>query len=116
MAGNVNEWTSGTIAANQQPGFSSEVSYAWKEWNNALLLMNGLLYNSQPASIGISGITGWSSTQGIGELSSDYGETVLRGFLRSGKWANYSTVGVLALTLNCAPGNGFVDAGFRVSK
>src|SRR5450759_2433428 len=34
LAGNVWEWTAGTIASGLQPGLSGESAYAWKEWNN----------------------------------------------------------------------------------
>jgi len=80
LAGNVFEWTNATVGANLQPGLSGEVAYAWKQWNNGSLLQNGLPSSSMPASTGITGITGWSSTQGIGQLYSDYGETTTRVF------------------------------------
>jgi formylglycine-generating enzyme required for sulfatase activity len=116
LAGNVYEWTTGTIAANAQPGLSGESAYAWKQWNNASLLMNGLPYNSQPASTGISGITGWSSTQGIGQLYSNYGETGARAFLRGGYWSGGSGAGVLSLNLNGSSGGASTNVGFRVSR
>jgi prepilin-type N-terminal cleavage/methylation domain-containing protein len=116
LAGNVYEWTTGTIAANAQPGLSGESAYAWKQWNNASLLMNGLPYNSQPASTGISGITGWSSTQGIGQLYSNYGETGTHAFLRGGNWNNGSYAGVLNLNLYYSSGGTYAYVGFRVSR
>ena len=70
MAGNVYDWTADTIGANQQPGLFGEATYSTKQWNNGVLLMNGLPYNSQPASTGIAGVSGWSSTPGIGILYS----------------------------------------------
>jgi prepilin-type N-terminal cleavage/methylation domain-containing protein len=116
MAGNVYEWTNATIGANQQPGLSGESAYAWKQWNNGSLLMNGLPYNSQPASTGITGITGWSSTQGIGQLYSDYGETGTHAFLRGGNWGFGSLAGVLSLALNNSAGYTASNVGFRVSR
>jgi len=116
MAGNVYDWTNATIAGNAQPGLSGEVAYAWKQWNNGSLLMNGLPYNSQPASTGIAGITGWSSTQGIGQLHSNYGETGTRAFLRGGYWSNSSGVGVLYLALGYPAGGTSTGIGFRVSR
>jgi len=116
MSGNVYEWTNATIVGNAQPGLSGEVAYAWKQWNNGSLLMNGLPYNSQPASTGIAGITGWSSTQGIGQLYSNYGEAGTRAFLRGGTWSASSGAGVLGLALNGAPGYAGAAVGFRVSR
>ena len=116
LAGNVYEWTNATIAGNAQPGLSGEVAYAWKQWNNGSLLMNGLPYNSQPASTGIAGITGWSSTQGIGQLYSNYGETGAHAFLRGGNWSNGSGAGVLYLNVNGSAGYAGAGIGFRVSR
>jgi hypothetical protein len=116
MAGNIDEWTNATIAGNVQPGLSGEVAYATKQWNNGSLLMNGLPYNSQPASTGIAGISGWSSTQGIGQLYSDYGETTTRAFYRGGNWSNGSYAGVLYLILNNLAGGASTSIGFRVSR
>jgi prepilin-type N-terminal cleavage/methylation domain-containing protein len=116
LAGNVYEWTNATIAGNTQPGLSGEVAYAWKQWNNGSLLMNALTYNSQPASTGIAGITGWSSAQGIGQLYSNYGETGTRAFLRGGHWGLGSLAGVLSLNLSYAPSSTSTGVGFRVSR
>ncbi len=116
LSGNVYEWTNATIAGNAQPGLSGEVAYAWKQWNNGSLLMNGLPYNSQPASTGIAGVTGWSSTQGIGQLYSDYGETGTHAFLRGGNWINNSNAGVLYLILFNSAGSTSTSVGFRVSR
>jgi formylglycine-generating enzyme required for sulfatase activity len=116
LAGNVWEWTQGTIASNLQPGLSGESAYAWKDWNNASLLMNGLPYNSQPASTGISGISGWSSAQGIGQLYSNYGETGAHAFVRGGAWNSGGGAGVLSLFLNYSSGSTYTSIGFRVSR
>ena len=116
LSGNVYEWTNATIGANLQPGLTGEVAYAWKQWNNGSLLMNGLPANSQPASTGIAGITGWSSTQGIGQLYSNYGEAGARAFLRGGSWYIGGNAGVLYLHLYYAPSNSSTNVGFRVSR
>jgi len=116
MAGNIYEFTSGTIAGGQQPGLSGEVAYAWKQWNNGSLLMNGLPYNSQPASTGITGVSGWSSTQGIGQLFSNYGGATANAFLRGGDWNRGSYAGVLYLLLNYSPTSQSTLLGFRVSR
>ena len=117
MAGNVYEWTNATIGANLQPGLTGEVAYAWKQWNNGSLLMNGLPYNSQPVSTGITGASTWSSTQGIGQLNSDYyGETTTHAFLRGGFWNCGSSAGVLNLFLPYLVGGTNPGIGFRVSR
>ena len=116
LAGNVWEWTNATIAGNQQPGLTGEVAYAWKQWNNGSLLMNGLPALSRPSSTGIAGISGWSSTQGIGQLYSNYGDTGTRAFLRGGAWGNGGYAGVLALFLAYGPSGAHSNVGFRVSR
>ncbi len=115
FSGNVNEWTTGIIASGQQPGLSGEVAFATKQWNNSSLLMNGLPSLSRPSAI--SGvIAGYSSTQGIGRLYSNYGDTSLRGIARSGSWGNSILAGVLSLSLNATPGSWSAALGFRVAK
>jgi prepilin-type N-terminal cleavage/methylation domain-containing protein len=116
MAGNLYEWTQGTIAGGQQPGLSGESTYAWKQWNNGSLLMNGLPSLSQPSSTGISGISGWSSTRGIGQLYSNYGETGVRAFRRSGAWTSTEAAGILMLHLNYLSSASYNGLGFRVAR
>lgn len=113
LAGNVWEWTQGTIAGGQQPGLSGESAYTWKEWNSGSLLMNGLPSSSQPSAAGAGS---WSATQGIGRLYSNYGETGLRAFLRGGDWGNGANAGVLTLTLNGTPSGTSTNRGFRVAR
>ena len=115
MAGNVWEWTNATIGGNAQPGLSGETAYAWKQWNNSSLLMNGLPYNSQPAAIS-STVGGYTSTQGIGQLYSNYGETGARAFIRGGLWSSGANAGVLALVLNNASSYSYAGIGFRVAR
>jgi prepilin-type N-terminal cleavage/methylation domain-containing protein len=113
--GNVWEWTPGTIASGQQPGLSGESAFAYKQWTNGSLLMNGLPSASRPSAISGT-VAGYSSTQGIGQLYSNYGDTTLRGFFRGGSWSSTSGAGVLALNLSNAPSGAGSDRGFRVSR
>jgi prepilin-type N-terminal cleavage/methylation domain-containing protein len=113
--GNVWEWTNATIAGGQQPGLSGESAFAYKQWNNGSLLMNGLPVLSRPSAISGT-VAGYSSTQGIGQLYSNYGDTTLRGFLRGGSWNNSTNAGVLTLTLNITPSLASSGLGFRVSR
>jgi prepilin-type N-terminal cleavage/methylation domain-containing protein len=112
--GNVWEWTTGTIAGGQQPGLSGE-AYAWKQWNNPSLLMNGLPVLSRPSAISLT-VAGYSSTQGIGQLLSNYGEAGARSFLRGGYWSSTSITGVLTLYLDTSAGSTNYGIGFRVSR
>jgi prepilin-type N-terminal cleavage/methylation domain-containing protein len=115
FSGNIWEWTTGTIASGQEPGFSGESAFAYKQWNNGSLLMNGLPFNSRPAAISAT-VAGYSSTQGIGQLYSNYTDTSTRGFLRGNNWNGTTTAGVLSLLLGNTPGFSSASIGFRVSK
>lgn len=116
FASNVYEWTQGTIAGNLQPGLSGEVAYTGKQWNNSSLLQNGLSNNAMPSFTGLSGASGWSSSQGIGQLYSNHGETIAHAFLRGGCWFDGYYTGVLELYLVEVPGNTHSYVGFRVSR
>ncbi len=114
MAGNVWEWTSGTVTTGQ-PGITGEGTYAWKEWT-AVTAPGSLTVPATPASTGITGASSWNTGNGVGGLYSYAGETAARGFLRGGYWYDGSGVGVLYLALNFAPGNTSASVGFRVSR
>ncbi len=116
MAGNIDEWTQGTIAGGQQPGLSGESAYAWKEWNNSSLLMNGLPFISQPVSTGLTGASSWSSAQGIGQLNSNYGQPTGTSFRRSGSYYADDIAGILKLDLSCPSTNVSATQGLRVTK
>ena len=113
--GDVWEWTTGTIAGGQQPGLSGEVTYAIKQWNNGSLLFNGLPSASRPSAISGT-VAGYSSTQGIGQFYSNYGEAAARSFRRGGNFNNPSDVGVLALSLINPATYTSASIGFRVSR
>lgn len=116
FAGNVWEWTNATIAGGQQPGLSGESAFGWKEWNNGSLLMNGLPVTSRPTTISTT-VAAYAWTQGIGQLYSNYSDTVVRGFLRGGAFDNGGGAGVLTLTLNTTPSSSTsTSIGFRVAK
>ena len=117
LAGNVMEFTNGTVAGGQQPGLSGESAYAWKQWNDGSLLQNGLLANAMPGYTGISGASGWSSTQGIGQLYSNYGQAATVAFSRGGYWNDSAiNAGVFALRFNYLPSTANGAVGFRVSR
>ncbi len=116
LSGNVWEWTNDTIAGGQQPGLSSDITYAWKQWNDASFIVNGLPATSMPGSTGISGASNWSTAQGIGALYSYYGESNLRVLVRGGVWTNCNNAGVLALNLQRDPNGLGGDVGFRAAR
>jgi len=116
LAGNVYEWTTETIAGGQSPGLSGESTGIWKQWNNSALLQNGLPTSAMPSYTGITGASGWNSTQGIGQLFSNYGDSGTRGFARGGDWTPSIRAGVLSLYLGLTPGNPYSTVGFRVAR
>lgn len=124
LAGNVWEWTQGVISG-AQPGLSTDDAngsiYSWKEWNAVGMNWNLLPAGSQTSAIvstpGLSAVSGWNSTNGIGQLYSNQNQTGLRAFRRGGYWADSpSAAGILSLTLSGAPSNFLVYIGFRVSR
>jgi len=122
FAGNVWEWTTGSVNSGQQPGISGESSYVWKQWNNGSLVWNGFLATSRPSALTslprLSDAATWSSTQGIGQLNSRYADTStpVRVSFRSGSWNSTTNAGVLTLSLSYAPNDLSTGIGFRVSK
>jgi prepilin-type N-terminal cleavage/methylation domain-containing protein len=115
LAGNVHEWTNATLAGGQQPGLAGESAYSGKEWNYGALILYGLANSALPG-YGTSAASAWTSAQGIGQLYSNHGDTVLRGLLRGGSWIDGGGAGVLTLFLNIAPSNTLTAVGFRVSN
>ena len=115
LAGNAWEWISDSMSGGQQPGYFGESAYAWKEWNDSSLLRNGLPSYDMPGSNGILGSSGWSSTQGIGKLNSDYGETVTHTYLRGDAYYDGYHAGVYALTLDNV-GTASASVVFRVTR
>ncbi|WP_298868474.1 SUMF1/EgtB/PvdO family nonheme iron enzyme [uncultured Microbacterium sp.] len=109
LAGNVYEWTDATISG-AQPGGSG---YAWRQYPG-LSSLHTLPSASRPSAI--PGASGWSSTQGIGQLYSNADESGVRAFLRGGTWTADSGAGVLALTLSGTPSGSGANLGFRVAK
>lgn len=117
FSGDVSEWIQGTINGNLQPGLVSDPTYNWRQWNNGSLVMNGLASSYQPISTGITDVSGWSSTQGIGQLYSNYGETVAHGIRRGGAWHSDPGAGVLCLILDSLSSDSSKNSiGFRVAK
>ncbi|MET4781613.1 prepilin-type N-terminal cleavage/methylation domain-containing protein [Glaciihabitans sp. UYNi722] len=110
LAGNVGEWTSGTITTGQ-PGSSG---YAWREWN--ALATNGSLTPNPLPSFGTPAASGWTSAQGIGQVTSNSDEAALHSFEAGSNWNGTNTAGVLALFLGATPSDTYGVIGFRVSR
>ncbi len=115
LAGNVHEWTNATIGAGQQPGVSTDSTYVWKEWSNSSMLWNGLPNLSRPSAISSQAAT-WTSSQGIGELFSNYTDSIPRVFARGGDYGDGGYGGVLELYTGSAPTSTASWIGFRVAK
>lgn len=109
FAGNVWEWTQGTITGGQ-PGLSGESVFAWKDYNNSSLQWNGLPSVSRPTG------TLYPRSQGVGGLYSNAGDSSARAFRRGGNWSLGSYAGVLALALDASPSDTGTSRGFRVSR
>jgi prepilin-type N-terminal cleavage/methylation domain-containing protein len=116
LAGNVWQWTSGQTNGTtaQQPGVTGG-GLAWREWT-AITNPGSLSPNPNPATTGITGASGWTSSNGIGQIWSNTEESGLRGCLRGGYWNSGGNAGVLALNLNHSPGDTYAGIGFRVSR
>jgi len=110
LAGNVNEWTNETIAGGQPgtPGFD------WRNWNT--LTTQGALSPSSFPIYASSLASGWTSSQGIGQLYSASDDGSVRGFLRGGTLSTGSGAGVLALNISSASSSASTYIGFRVSR
>lgn len=116
LAGNVWDWTSGTVQSPIiQPGIAG-AGYAWREWNAATT--TGTLSVNPFPSYGTPAASSWDAeTNGIGRLFSSSDETGLRGVIRGGYyWSGGSYAGVLALYLYYSPSYWGGDVGFRVSR
>lgn len=118
MSGDVWEWTNATIGASQSPGLSGDTGTSNKEWTNSTLLWNGLPTISQPSSIS-SQVASWNSTQGVGQLCSNYGATSTMAYLRGASFMDNvtpPTAGVLSLYVCLPPTTALTNVGFRVAK
>lgn len=99
----------------QRPGLPGESAFAWKNWNNASLALNGLSVIATP-SYGTPAAGGWTLAQGIGQFYSNTGDMSLRGFLRGGSWGDGGIAGVSTLNLLASPSYVNASVGFRVSR
>ncbi len=115
FAGNAWEWTNGTISGGLQPGFSSDSSYSWKDWNSGSLILSGLSSSSLP-SVASSAASGWNTAQGIGQLFSNKSESSTHAFLRGGSFEDGVSAGIFTLDLFDPSSTTYMGIGFRVSR
>jgi len=124
MAGNVYDWTSGTVAG-AKPGLPTDdttgLTYSWKQWNDPAMVWGvDFPVSSRPSSLagvpGLGGINNWDSAQGIGRLYSNQYQTGIRALPRGGAFSTGSSGGVLMLTLGGLPSTAYNYIGFRAAR
>lgn len=122
IGGNVMEWVNATIGANQQPGSPSDTGPIWRQWDDSSLNMNGFPQSSRPSALasvpGLSGITGWDSNNGLGQVKSYMNDTTARAYIRGGYWDSSTTLaaGLLTLYLNHAATDTQIYIGWRIAR
>ena len=107
-AGNVQEWTNGSITG-AQPGASGS---AYREYTS-IGNWGNLAEVSRP---GIVGAGSWNSSQGIGRLFSNGDISGVRGVSRGGYWYSGADAGILALNLGDSASVVHNSIGFRVAR
>lgn len=120
LAGNVYEWTS-QAQAMSNVGASSDSGFNWREWTSGSLSLGNLPVLSRPSALssmaGLSSVTSWNGTQGIGGIYANYADTGTRAFMRGGNWDSTSSgAGVLTLHLGPSPSYSYTHIGFRVAR
>ncbi len=115
FAGDVYEWEDATAGPGKQLGFTSDTDFSQKEWNDSSLLLNAFRTYDLP-SHSVTAAANWNSTQGLGQIRSNYnyGVTVARS--RGGQWTNGAISGVFALALDRTPDSVYPTSGFRVAR
>lgn len=110
MAGNVEEWTSGTINF-QAPGAPETYYSEWTAVTNAQVMTP----NPSPAATGISNAGSWDSTNGVGQIYSRGSGIGTRGILRGGYWDDADVAGIFTLDFS-NPSSEYSIYGFRVTR
>lgn len=119
FVGNVWEWTA-PAQAMSQVGVLGDAAFSWREWTLGSLSLGNLPVSSRPSTLaaqsGLSDITNWDASKGVGRIFANYADTASRAFLRGGYWGSNSNGGVLALSPNNAPSYSSSGIGFRVAR
>ena len=110
LAGNVWEWTSYTINAQDEPNDGSLPS-ATGEWieYSAITDLGTMEYND----LFLLTSRDYNSSNGIGRIYSDAGDTGARALFFGGSWSNGTYVGFMALHLDYASGLTSTYIGLR---
>lgn len=120
FAGNMYEWTSYAQTMSNVGVSDDGAFFTWREWTLGSLSLGNLPAGSRPSALaslpGLSGITSWNSTQGIGQVYARYPDTASRGFLRGGGRNSPPNAGVLSLMLSSSPSTTSSYNGFRVAQ
>lgn len=111
LAGNVWEWTDGTISSGQ-PGLSGG---AWREWNTGGMTAGTFTPNSFPSNANAAA-SGWTSANGIGKLYSNSTDATLKGIERGGQMGNGVNAGIFTLNFNDIPTTANNTLGFRIAR
>lgn len=117
FSGNVHEKTDAGLSAGEAPGLSGETATAWKDWDNPNLILNKLPSYSHPGSISPT-VVSYTSSQQVGKLNSNYGQSDNRYFYRGGSYNTGETyAGVVSLLTSSATATSTSTAiGFRVAR
>ena len=114
LAGNVYDWTAGTVQAPVvQPGITG-AGYAWREWKD-LNNVGSLAVSPLPVNTGLANADTWTTNSGIGQVYSSSDEVGLRSLIRGGNWTYADTDGVLFLAFGYTPSDSNAYLGFRVA-
>lgn len=123
LAGNIWEWTqiavgTPTLTVNSI-GVPGDTGYVWREYTLGTLSLGNLPKVSRPSTLagvtGLSGATGWNSSNGMGQLQVSYTDTAARAFARGGMWGSGASAGVLSLNPTSSSNFTYVGIGFRVA-
>lgn len=124
FSGNVWEWTQQTIGTptltTSQIGVSGDSAFTWRQYTLSGLSFGNLATVSRPFALagvtGLGPIGSWNSTQGIGQIYTNYADTGARAFRRGGNRSDASGAGVLSLALGGLVSSIDANLGFRVSR
>jgi formylglycine-generating enzyme required for sulfatase activity len=110
MSGNVWEWTTYTINAQDEPNDGSLPS-ATGEWieYSAITDLGTMKYND----LFLLSSNDYNADNGIGRVYSDAGDTGARTLLFGGSWSNGTNAGLMAVHLDYGSGSTLYSSGLR---
>lgn len=108
FAGNLWEWTDGSIASNK-PGKTGQTVWEPTAYDDGSLQWGGLPSTSRPPVL-------LNHSQGVGQLYSNPTDSTNRAYRRGGHWGNGSVTGIYGLHLGAIPTGTDPSIGFRAAK